>query len=83
MVVAASFITDFVKPWTAYSMCRQARIVAGGSSVCGSIRQHAKKHWEMAPETEFAQKRQQSKNASLRAAWRQLIRHYEFAHPTF
>jgi len=83
MVIAVSFIADFAKPWTAYSMCRQARIVAGESSVCGSIRQHATKHWDMAPETGFAKKRQQSKNASSRVAWRQLIRHYEFAHQTF
>jgi len=33
-----------------------------------SIRQHAKKHWDMAQETEFEQKRKQSKNASLRVA---------------
>jgi len=35
MVIAVSFITDCAKPGTAYSMCRQARIVAGESSVCG------------------------------------------------
>jgi len=35
MVVAVSFFTDFAKPGTAYSMYRQARIIAGGSSVCG------------------------------------------------
>ena len=48
-----------------------------------SIRQHAKEHWGMAPETEFAKKRQESKSASLRVAWRQLIRRHETARPTF
>jgi len=83
MVVAESFFTDFAKPGTAYSMYRQARIIAGGSSVCGFDPRARKEHWDMAPETEFVQKRQPSKTASLRVAWRQFIRRYETARPTF
>jgi len=83
MVIAVSFITDCAKPGTAYSMCRQARIVAGESSVCGfdpAARNEASGH---GPRNGVCTESQQSKIASLRVAWRQLIRRYETARPTF
>jgi len=74
MVAAVSFFKDFAKPGTAYSMCRQARIVAGGSSVCGFDPPARKEALGHGPRNGVCTETPTVKKRELADAWRKLIR---------